>query len=200
MIFTILGLNLAHADNLDQHLAAIEMKYKDVVGIQANFKQETGNEFLPAPFVQEGKLSIEKPSNLHWEFNLPMEQHYYADVEKITVWTPSQNQALISSNQAQSQQLTSLLTDLSGLKSKYKIALVSEEDSKVQLSLQSEKMEGKIQLWFSQTEYVLQEVLIETSNATTKLVFNEMNLSPTFAEKEFVFEPKADTDIIDSRQ
>lgn len=200
MLFTILGLNLAHADNLDQHLAAIEAKYKDVVAIQANFKQETGNEFLPQPFVQEGQLSIEKPSNLHWEFNVPMEQHYYADAEKITVWTPSQNQALISSNQEQSQQLTSFLIDLSGLKSKYKIELVSEENSKIQFSLQSEKMEGKIQLWFSQTEYVLQEVLIETSNATTKLVFNDMNLSPIFAEKEFIFEPKADTDIIDSRQ
>ena len=204
MLFTILGLSLAygeaHADNLDAHLTEIEKKYKDVTAIQANFKQETSNEFLPAPFVQEGQLSIAKPSNLHWEFQSPMEQHYYADAEKITVWTPSQNQALISSNQEQSEQLTSILTDLSGLKKKYNIQLVDEKDEKLHFSLQSEKLDGKIQIWFSQKEYVLQEVLVETSQATTKLSFQEMKLNPTFDKDEFVFQPKPDTDIIDSRQ
>ncbi len=200
MLFTILGLNLAHADNLDVHLTKIEEKYKGVKAIQAKFKQETSNEFLPAPFVQEGQLSIAKPSNLHWEFQSPMEQHYYADSEKITVWTPSQNQALISSNQEQSEQMTSILTDLSGLKDKYNIQLVDEKNERLHFSLKSAKTEGKIQLWFSQKEYVLQEVLVETSQATTKLSFAEMNLNPIFDKEEFIFQPKPDTDIIDSRQ
>lgn len=200
MLFTLLSFNLAHADNLDQYLGEIEKKYKDVTAIQANFKQETSNEFLPAPFVQEGQLSIQKPSNLHWEFQSPMEQHYYADAEKITVWTPSQNQALISSNQEQSEQLTSILTDISRMKEKFNIQLVDEKDEKLHFSLKSEKIDGKIQLWFSQKEYVLQEVLVETAQATTKLSFAETKLNPKFDKDEFVFQPKADTDIIDSRQ
>ena len=200
MLFTLLGLNVAQAGDLDQYLGEIEKKYKDVTALQASFKQETSNEFLPAPFVQEGELSISKPSLLHWAFRSPMEQHYYADAEKITVWTPSQNQALISSNQEQSEQLTSILTDLSSLKEKFNIQLVDEKEDRLHFSLQSEKLDGKIQLWFSQKEYVLQEVLVETSQATTKLSFAEMTLNPTFEKNEFIFEPKPDTDIIDSRQ
>ena len=35
-------------------------------------------------------------------------------------------------------------------------------------------------------EYVLQEVLVETSQATTKL-FADMNLNPIFDKEEFIF-------------
>jgi outer membrane lipoprotein carrier protein len=200
MLVAIFGLNFAFAGTVDQYLGEIEKKYTGVEALQASFTQETKNELLPTAFVQQGKLSLAKPSKLHWNISSPMEQHYYADAEKLTVWTPSTNQAIISSNQSQSDEMTSLLTNLNKLKDKYDIRLLDEEAEKIHLSLTSEAQNAKIELWFSQTGYVLETIVVETANATTKLQFTDLQLNPTLDEKEFVFEAQKDTDIIDSRQ
>jgi chaperone LolA len=192
-------MGLALAGSVDGHLSNIESKYANVQGVQADFVQETTNVLLKQPYVQEGKVYISKPSLLHWEFQKPMEQHYYADTSKITIWTPSQNQAIISSNQERSQGLTSILTNLSDLKNQYNIELLSEANDVVQLKLSSNEQEGSIQLWFSSKDYVLQQVLVDTNNAQTKVMFKEMQLNPTFEEGEFVFVPSEGTDIQDAR-
>lgn len=199
MMYLVLLIGNGFAGDVDTHLSSIENKYAGVQGVQAQFVQETSNPLLKQPYVQEGQVSVSKPAMLHWEFQKPIEQHYYADKEKITIWTPSQNQAIITPNQEQSAGLTEILTNLSQLKNKYKIELLSEENAQIQLKLSSAEQEGSIQLWFAAEDYVLQQVLVDTANAQTKVFFKEMQLNPSFESNEFVFEPKEDTEIQDSR-
>ena len=53
-------------------------------------------------------------------------------------------------------------------------------------------MEGELKLWFSTVDYTLQEILVDSPNAKTKLTFSALTLNPTFDETEFVFTaPKA---------
>lgn len=200
MFFAFVAMSLVQAGDVDSYLGEIEAKYKDVKALKVNFTQETSNEFLPAPYIQEGKLSLAKPSNLHWNITSPVEQHYYVDAEKLTVWNPAQNQAIISSNEAQNSEITSLLTNLSKLKEQYKIQLVDEEAERIHFKLQSQELQGELELWFSQKELFLEEITVKTSNATTKLKFSAFDLNPTLDAKEFTFTPQKDTDIIDSRQ
>lgn len=206
---TMIGLfaliSTGFANPLDEHLDKISDKYKGVTGIEASFVQETSNPFLPKPVVQEGFVHISKPSLLHWEFQKPMEQHFYADAEKITIWSPVQNQVIISSNQ-QNDDISALLTDLPSLKEKYVIQLVETEETPemVQFSLQPKEenplAQGDFSLWFDKTNYVLQRVVVKTENALTTVKFANMSLNPKFEEGEFVFEPPKDADIQDSRQ
>ena len=197
----------AFAQNIDTHLVQIEKKYKDVQGLRADFTQETSNAMLKKPMVQEGTLTVSRPGLLHWRIDKPMEQHYYADKEKITVWTPSQNQAIISSNQEKSTDISNLLTNLNALRDQYEIELVDEENKQVHLRLSGKNAnsantmgEGSIQLWFSQSEYVLQQVLVDTPNASTKVTFQEVSINPAFSQSEFVFVPTDGVDVHDSRQ
>ena len=121
-------------------------------------------------------------------------------MEKITVWTPSQNQAIISSNQENSHDVSALLTNLNELKSKYNIELLDKEDELIHLKLSSEKLDGEIQLWFSENDYILRQVLVNTSNAKTKVVLKDVILNPKFNKDEFTFVASQDADVIDSRQ
>lgn len=197
----------AFAQDIDTHLVQIEKKYKDVQGLRADFTQETSNAMLKKPMVQEGTLTVSRPGLLHWRIDKPMEQHYYADKDKITVWTPSQNQAIISSNQEKSTDISNLLTNLNALRDQYKIELVDEENKQVHLKLSGKDAntatgmgDGSIQLWFSQSEYVLQQVLVDTPNASTKVTFQEVRINPEFSQSEFVFVPTDGVDVHDSRQ
>ena len=167
-MITLVLSTMALADDIDSVVTKIEAKYTDVDSISATFTQETSNVMLNTPFTQEGVLAIARPSLLHWEISAPMEQHYYADKEKITVWTPSQNQAIISANQANSNDVSALLTNLNELRNRYKIELVSSEDNLLHLQLSSEKLDGDIQLWFSENDFILRQVQVNTPNANTK--------------------------------
>jgi outer membrane lipoprotein-sorting protein len=193
------------ANPLDAHLKEIEIKYKDVQGISATFVQETSNDLIPKPVVQEGVLNISRPSALHWKVEKPMEQHFYADAQSITVWTPSSNQAIITANQ-QSDDISALLTDIGGLRDKYVIQLVEmpETSDMVQFSLaakeQTAGMDGELKLWFSTVDYTLKEILVDSPNAKTKLTFNALTLNPKFEETEFVFTAPEGADVQDTRQ
>ena len=196
--------NQASANPLEVHLEQIEAKYKDVQSIQASFVQETTNEFLPKPVVQEGVLSITRPSLLHWKIEKPMEQHFYADSEKITVWSPAQNQVIITPNQ-QSDDISALLTDLPGLREKYLIQLINDGDDSTQIHFSlspndsQSDLEGGLQLWFSKETYILQKVEVNSPQAKTTVKFSSLNLAPKFDSQEFIFTPPKDADIQDSR-
>jgi outer membrane lipoprotein-sorting protein len=205
MIALFAFMSIGFANPLDEHLDKISDKYKGVTGIRASFIQETSNPFLPKPVVQEGFVHISKPSLLHWEFQKPMEQHFYADAEKITIWSPVQNQVIISSNQ-QNDDISALLTDLPSLQEKYVIQLVETEETPnlVQFSLQSKEenplAQGDFSLWFDKTNYILQRVVVKTENALTTVKFANMSLNPKFEDSEFVFTPPKGADVQDSRQ
>lgn len=205
-IFILSMLNVGLTNPLDTHLKEIETKYKDVQGLSATFVQETSNELIPRPVVQEGILNISRPSALHWKVEKPLEQHFYADTESITVWTPSNNQAIITQNQ-QTDDISALLTDIGGLRDKYLIQLVEESPEKsklIQFSLAPKEktggLEGALKLWFSKEDYTLKEILVDSPNAQTKLTFTTLTLNPTFAENEFVFTAPEGADIQDTRQ
>lgn len=204
-LFLLTMMNFGLANPLDTHLKEIETKYRDVQGISARFVQETSNELIPKPVVQEGVLNISRPSVLHWKVERPMEQHFYADTESITVWTPSTNQAIITVNQ-QTDDISALLTDIGGLRDKYLIQLVEmpEVSDTVQFSLAPKEktsgMEGELKLWFSTVDYTLKEILVDSPNAQTKLTFKALTLNPTFDETEFVFTAPEGADVQDTRQ
>jgi len=199
-VIFILLTTFSFADDINGYIDNIEAKYTDVSSLSATFTQETSNVMLSTPFVQEGRLSIARPHYLHWKIATPMEQHFYADKEKITVWTPSQNQAIISSNQEQSHDVSALLTNLNDLKKRYKIELIDTENGQFHLKLSSEKMDGEIQLWFTENDYILRQVQVSTKNSNTKVTLKDVILNPKLNTNEFQFVPSKDADVIDSRQ
>ena len=85
MIFCFLTA-LSFADEVDTYIENIEGKYRDVQGLSASFTQETSNVMLTTPYEQKGTFALSRPHFLHWEVITPLEQHYYADKDKITVW------------------------------------------------------------------------------------------------------------------
>ena len=87
---------------------------------------KNSNDLIPSLLGSRRVLNISRPAALHWKVERPMEQHFYADAESITVWTPSTNQAIITANQ-QTDDISALLTDIGGLRDKYFVQLVEIE-------------------------------------------------------------------------
>ena len=133
-----------------------------------------------------------------------MEQHFYADSEKITVWSPAQNQVIITPNQ-QSDDISALLTDLPALREKYLIQLINDGDDSTQVHFSlspnnsQSDLQGGLELWFSKETYILQKVEVNSPQAKTTVQFSSLNLEPKFDTREFIFTPPKGADIQDSR-
>ena len=133
-----------------------------------------------------------------------MEHHFYADSENITVWSPAQNQVIITPNQ-QSDDISALLTDLPGLREKYLIQLINDGDDSTQVHFSlspnnpQSDLQGGLELWFSKETYILQKVEVNSPQAKTTVQFSSLNLEPKVDTQEFIFTPPKGADIQDSR-
>ena len=128
-----------------------------------------------------------------------MEQHFYADAEKITIWSPVQNQVIISANQQNDD--ISLADRFTKFTRKYVIQLWKRRDPKLAVFLQTKKRmhcPGDFHCGLTRPSYFTTSG-VKTENALTTVKFANMSLNPNFEETEFVFVPPKGADIQDSR-
>jgi len=114
---------------LQQHLKNIEAQYTDVQSLEANFVQVVTRAEFPEGVEQSGTLSVLQPSYFRWDIEFPMEQSYYFNGDTLKVWNPMNNQLLVSYNQSDKKDVTSILNDLPNLSKLYDVHLVSESSS-----------------------------------------------------------------------
>ena len=129
MTFLLLSLS-AFAANVDTIIENVSKKYEQVSTIEASFTQETTNSFINVPFVQEGELSLKAPGSMHWTIRAPAEKHFISDGKQLFVWTPGLNQVL-KTRDVQGLDLSNIFSDLSVLKEKYLVKLLSEDNNTI---------------------------------------------------------------------
>ena len=108
-LFALMAVGFANP--LDEHLDKISDKYKGVPGLRLHLFKKPQILFTQASCSRG--LFMFKTIPVALGVQKPMEQHFYADAEKITIWSPVQNQVIISSNQ---QVMMSRLANLPSLK------------------------------------------------------------------------------------
>lgn len=65
-------------------LARLAQTYEDMASVEADFTQTSTGMSYPEPLVQEGRLVLERPGRMLWQFVRPTPQRYLSD--GATLW------------------------------------------------------------------------------------------------------------------
>ncbi|MCX7760578.1 MAG: outer membrane lipoprotein carrier protein LolA [Hydrogenothermaceae bacterium] len=74
----------------------LESKIKTSSGIQAKFIQKTYQSDSKLPEIFSGTLTASKPFNIRVDYSQPFQQILFTTQEKTILYTPSENQAIVS--------------------------------------------------------------------------------------------------------
>ncbi|MEZ0323498.1 MAG: outer membrane lipoprotein carrier protein LolA [Hydrogenothermaceae bacterium] len=86
--------SLSYAENSAK--SWLENKIKTSSGIQADFIQKTYQTDSKNPEIFSGTLIASKPFNIKVDYSKPFEQILFITKEKTVLYTPSENQAIVS--------------------------------------------------------------------------------------------------------
>jgi outer membrane lipoprotein carrier protein len=193
------SLSSATAADVDDVVKKIELHYKDVNSLEADFLQVTNNPALQNEIRQQGHLSMMKPHNLRWDFE--GERSYIHDGETIWLWDPNLNQVVITKSKGKKDQITSLLTDLSSLKKEYTITLKEEVDSAYVLVIQPKK-EGQafdeLALKIHKEKFMLEKITYSgESTGSVEISFTDVKFNTVMKLDLFQFTPPDDAEVIE---
>jgi outer membrane lipoprotein carrier protein len=74
----------------------IQAAYESTADWKADFQQVTRIEGFDTPISSRGKLYIKKPNKLRWDYSEPNRHQIMVNDQKIWIYTPEQNQVIVS--------------------------------------------------------------------------------------------------------
>lgn len=74
----------------------IQAAYEKTSDWKAEFQQITRIEGFDTPITSRGKLYIKKPDKLRWDYSEPNRHQIMVNAQKIWIYTPEQNQVIVS--------------------------------------------------------------------------------------------------------
>ncbi len=86
----------AHENSLADVIRKIQAAYEKTSDWKAEFLQVTRIEGFDTPIPSRGKLYIKKPNKLRWDYSEPNRHQIMVNQEKIWIYTPEQNQVIVS--------------------------------------------------------------------------------------------------------
>lgn len=86
----------ANENALADMVRKIQAAYESTNDWTAEFQQVTRIEGFDTPIASRGKLYIKKPNKLRWDYSEPNRHQIMVNEQKIWIYTPEQNQVIVS--------------------------------------------------------------------------------------------------------
>lgn len=86
----------ADENSLADVIRKIQAAYENTTDWKAEFQQVTRIEGFDTPITSRGKLYIKKPDKLRWDYSEPNRDQIMVNEQKIWIYTPEQNQVIVS--------------------------------------------------------------------------------------------------------
>ncbi|MCA9488859.1 MAG: outer membrane lipoprotein carrier protein LolA [Myxococcales bacterium] len=173
------------APELASVVQAVEKRYAEITTLRAAFVQ-TSHSSLYGDDRQTGKLFLERPNHMRWEFETD-QKLFLADGEHLWISTPADHQVLKSVQVEGAGGADVLLTSLAHLSERFEVTLVPDEGV-THLALAPREKDAA----FSKIEVVLDGdlvlrrlVLTDGAGTATDLAFSEVQLGSALAPELF---------------
>ncbi|MEL6345730.1 MAG: outer membrane lipoprotein chaperone LolA [Myxococcota bacterium] len=191
-----------------QLIEAVETAYSEVQAVKADFVQ-TSASAITGQTTQQGILELKRPQKARWEFTAPQKSLLVADGQKIWIYTPADNQVIVTPDVGGASNPTSdlmgLLTDLSQVNQYFDVKTTEDGDTTghtLQLTPTDDELKAQIQtlqLTLSRDEYLLQKmVMTDAFGQVTTLEFSNVNLKAQIDDARFTFQVPDGATVIDA--
>ena len=185
-------------------VTAVESAYKDVQSLQANFVQLTRNEF--GETRQQGVVQLKRPRQMRWDFVQPTASSFITDGNKLWVWSPAENQVIVTedlSASASGSDMSQLLTDLSKLGELFNVEQVAQTDGAsshtLKLTPKTDTNFKSLQIEVAREGYALQRVVVvDAFDAVVELDFSAVTVNPAIPDQRFTFTAPEGATVIET--
>lgn len=198
------GAALAETPTVDQVVAGVEGRYKDVKSLKAEFAQTVSSAVMGAGPTQSGVIMLARPRKMRWDFNAPDDKLFVTDGATMWVYTPADKQVFVSEDLGGgSGDMDALLSSLDSLDELFVVKLLDGAPAgSVRLGLSPRKEGGNfksLELQLTTPDYQLQRlVLVDGFDNRTELSFTNLQINPTLADSEFTFVVPDGTTVVRS--
>jgi len=110
--------------SVDGVLARLSKTYSSIDSLEAGFTQTSSGMSYASPMVQTGRVYVERPQKMHWDFQQPTPQQYISDGSTFW-WVDHSSKTTTVYRQMDSvlKNFFDLLTGLRGVKENFKVSL-----------------------------------------------------------------------------
>ncbi len=178
-------------------VSAVEKVYGEVVTLSADFTQITRSTALGDETRQRGRVLMERPRKMRWEFTAPASKLFVTDGQTMWVWSPDDNQVIVYKDfSANASDVTGLLADLNKLHELFEVELIAEADAEerrsyvLDLSPKSAEQGNfkSLRLTFSRKKMLIETVRItDQFDNITELSFSQVKLDAKADASDFSF-------------
>jgi len=180
----------------------IQNFYDKTEDLTADFIQKYTRVALSRTSESRGVVTIKKPGMMRWDYREPAEKSFIADGNKLVIYEPEEEQAIIDRN-FKSSQLTSSMSFLWGkgkLTDSFELtsSKISGATTVVHLKPKSDATYKELVLTVeTKSGRVLESKLHETSGNTNHFKFRNIRTNTKVKKSRFEFVPSAGIDIIE---
>ena len=215
----MVGLGLLSAGWIAPSASAVESSLADVIrktqeayestfDWKADFEQTTTIEGFDTTIASNGKLYIKKPGKLRWDYLKPNQDKIVVNQEKIWLYTPEQNQVIISafSMVSDSQLPLHLLTGVGRLDQDFDVAWKNPaqpmaDGIPVLTLIPKTSGTGLTKLWITLDPvrfYITDLTLFEANGNQSHFRFGKIQTNTGLRDPFFVFRPPKGVVVVES--
>ena len=186
----------------------IQAAYEATADWQADFIQITQIEGFDTPIHSKGKLYIKKPGRLRWDYLEPNRHQIMVDRETLWIYTPEQNQVIVSpfAQVSDSQLPLHLLMGVGRLDRDFAVQWTDparpQSDGRPALTLVPKDPQislAKLLLEVDPTRYFITRLaLIESNGNQSRFEFSRIRDNTGLKDRFFVFTPPKDVVVVES--
>ncbi len=191
--------------NVTELVAAVESTYAGVNSLRADFVQVTRSASMGQETRQRGKVQLERPQKMRWDFQQPDASTFVTDGATMWVYSPTNNQVIVSGVSAGGQAggMTQLLDDLNQLDELFNVTLIDGAGNAakatyvIDLTPKKQTSFKKLRLTLSKKKYEVQQVLLtDQFDNQVDLSFTQIKLNQDIPDTTFSFQIPANAQVI----
>jgi outer membrane lipoprotein carrier protein len=192
---------------LSRVVGRIEAAHRQAKELQTEFVQTTTYEGFATPYVSKGRLSVQRPGKMRWDYREPSHHQIYVNDHEVIYFVPEHQQAIRSSMDREiqspiplmllagaatlSEQFTIDWADTPGVAhGRYRFRLAGKGEAAALAPLTIEVDAG---------DFLIRRVILhDPSGAETIFDFTQTKINSGLDAALFVFTPPAGIDVVDA--
>ena len=182
---------------------SLQQRYQGIKDFSADFTHNYRGGVLKTQTQERGKVSVKKPSRMHWTYTDPEKKEFVSDGVKIYSYIPQDKQVIVSSVPADDQATTPALF-LAGKGDIVRDFSASYVDSTISGALALKLVPRHAEPDYDYLVVTVDPVSLQIRALTTKdkqggestLVFTNLKENQGISDKEFAFKITRGVDVI----
>jgi outer membrane lipoprotein carrier protein len=190
----------AMSASTDEAAARLTAAYGPVHTLTATFTQETRFAGFPTSRTYAGRMDLERPDRMRWDYTEGSAQQVYVDGRTVTVYAPEADQAIVSTltPASDAQVPLHLLADVTRLEETYHVAPGPDPDSLLLTPRNpAPGAPERVTLWLDPESGLIARVrLALAGGSTSDIRFAGVTVNTPIDPARFAFSPPKGTHLI----